>query len=132
MRKLQVTSTIQVLLVLSATLVCVGCSQAHPSKEQLVGAWKVEHNFGTETLVLLADGTYTQKLVKKGRQSTENKGDWELRLSELILHDALVFSTPFGEREPNAPRRDWTLDTLHEWGRLILSFSPDLPGFHKE
>src|ERR1035437_7426872 len=129
----------QRLMLLLTILLLAGCAPAHPSKTQVAGTWKVQHNFGTETLTIATNGTFTQMLVEKNGRASQNQGHWELvpvaekvSGSQVLLHDALVFSTPFGERELDTHRADWKLEVLHEWGRLILCFNPDLPGFHKE
>ncbi len=129
----------QSLMLLLAILLSTGCSPARPSKTQVVGTWKAQHNFGTETLTISTDGTFTQRLVEKNGRSSQNQGHWELvpvaekfSGSQVLLHEALVFSSPFGERELDPHRTDWKLEALYEWGRLILCFNPDLPGFHKE
>jgi hypothetical protein len=127
------------VLICLYVLFTIGCWSAHPTKAQIVGKWKVEHNFGTETLTFSSNGTYLQRLVEKNGNVIENRNRWELQSSEeilsdtkVILHNAFIFWTPFGERETQQENQDWTLEAVTEWGRLILSFSPDLPGFIRE
>jgi hypothetical protein len=127
-----------VTALILASLVCIGCWPAHPSSTDLVGTWKVAHRFGTEILILAADGTYKQRLEDKDRTLRANQGRWRVEVapagrklagSRLVLEDAFIFATPFGDPEPKPSRGRWELEAVHEWGRMVLSFNPDTPGF---
>ena len=101
----------------------------------------MQHRFGRETLVVSRDGSYVQQLKLDTGRSVSNHGRWwiapakpEERLDGgfIVLGGALVFADPFGNEEHTPERIDWRLQTSHEWGRMVLSFSPDLEGFTRE
>ena len=122
-------------VVLLAAAFSLGCWPAHPANEQLIGTWEVDHEFGRETLVLAGDGTYKQIFTHSDGRIVENAGRWsrgtDARLSlsglKVILRDARVFDSPSGDREKR--KYDRELEAVTEWGRTMLVFNPDLPGF---
>jgi hypothetical protein len=117
----------------------LGCAPSHPTDRDLVGTWSTAHNFGRETLTLAADHSYSQCCKATSGSLVKNTGRWTLvtaqaagRGSTLEFQAALVFVTPFGERADGPTPRTVRLEALRNWGRLELSFNPDLPGFTKQ
>jgi hypothetical protein len=100
----------------------------------VVGSWKVDHEFGRETIEFRADGTFVQTMSDSGGSSVTNEGHWEFRKGDVdgaVVHleSAICFADPSGHR--SADRTPIKLDLLavREWGRLTLSFNPDFEGF---
>jgi hypothetical protein len=122
-------------VVLLAAAFSLGCWPAHPANEQLIGTWEADHEFGRETLVLAGDGVYKQIFTRADGRIVENAGRWsrgtDARLSlsglKVILRDARVFDSPSGDLEQRKSDRE--LEAVTEWGRTMLVFNPDLPGF---
>ena len=52
-----------------------------------------------------------------------------LKGAEVVLLNALDPCDYFGARIDRPGRADRKLETIWEWGRMILSFSPDTQGF---
>jgi hypothetical protein len=127
-------------IVLSVfVMVMLGCAPSHPTERELVGTWSTAHNFGQETLTLAADHSYSQSCTATSGSLVTNTGRWTLVTAKaacsgsmLELQAALVFVTPFGERADAPTPRTVQLEALRNWGRLELSFNPDLPGFTKQ
>lgn len=109
------------------------------TERQLDGRWSVVWKCGTESLNLAADSTYTQHIdYAEGGTETHN-GTWTVvprdsRLSggKVVLKDALVFCSVFGERLPEPRHEKRQLETIWEGGRVILSFNPDIQGFERQ
>lgn len=130
-----VLSTFVVLLLLA-------CWPAKPSRDQVIGKWVVTHSFGREHLFFSRNGTYVQQMTyARGGIVVANHGRWWItpalgkeRLDGgfVVLGGALVFADAFGNEERAPERSDWKLQANHEWGRMVLRFSPDLEGFRKE
>jgi len=84
---------------------------------------------------LAGDDTYKQIFTHSDGRIVENAGRWsrgtDARLSlsglKVILRDARVFDSPSGDREQR--KYDRELEAVTEWGRTMLVFNPDLPGF---
>lgn len=127
-------------MVLSVfVMAMLGCAPSHPTDRELVGTWSTAHNFGRETLTLATDQSYSQSCTATSESLVTNTGRWTLvtaqvagRGSTLELQAALVFVTAFGERADATIPRTVKLEALRNWGRLELSFNPDLPGFTKQ
>jgi hypothetical protein len=114
----------------------LACAPANPSQDALVGKWKVEWTCGLEALGLQPDGTYVYSIdFATGGRATDS-GRWRIsakaeRLvgAHVILLNALDPCSAFGEKVEHPARRDRELETIWEWGRMILSFNPDIQGF---
>lgn len=126
-------------MTILTALLAAACWPARPSVQEIVGVWQADHSFGSETLVLSNDGRYTQILVEPSGRKIENSGQWKVQPSretlagsKVILRKALVFANPFGNRDSNPQPQDWELEAVHEWGRTVLTFNPDLPGFQRK
>jgi hypothetical protein len=110
----------------------------NPSPADVSGRWTVEWTCGREVLVLKPDGTYTHTVdFAAGGQATDS-GRWRVaakteRLvgAHVVLQNALQPCSVFGEKSSEPERRDIELETIWEWGRPILSFNPDMPGFNR-
>jgi hypothetical protein len=131
-------------VVLSAVLVgCVGIED-HPTPQQLVGRWQVDDEYGHVTLVLSADGKYSEETRDHAGRTQTVTGTWSNEVAgvrgtpqpHLILHDALVppeLTDPVG-RPAVGPwlRQDWLLWTVRDWGTPGLSPHPDLGSFTRD
>ena len=120
-------------------LAMLGCAPSHPTERDVVGTWSTAHNFGRETITLAADHSYSQSCTATSGSLVTNTGRWTLVTAQtaglgstLELQAALVFVTAFGERAEAPTPRTVQLEALRNWGRLELSFNPDLPGFTKQ
>ncbi len=117
-------------------LLTAACAPANPSQNALVGNWKVDWECGVETLDLRPDGTYlwTIDLAAGGRVT--DSGKWKLSAktetlagAHVTLVNALEACSWSGEQLAHPTREDRELETIWEWGRMILSFHPDIQGF---
>jgi hypothetical protein len=126
------------LVALSLAYVVGGCVPANPSASAIAGRWRAEWACGVETLDLEPDQTYVYIIeFRVGGRATDG-GQWTViasteRLSgaRVVLHNALDACSAFGEKLARPERRDRSLEAIWEWGRTILSFNPDLPGFER-
>jgi hypothetical protein len=119
--------------VLSGSLACV---PANPSQGAIVGKWRVEWTCGLETLDLQPDGIYVYTIDFAAGGRATDSGRWRVSAkaeplvgAHVILLNALDHCSAFGEKVVQSPRRDRELETIWEWGRMILSFNPDIQGF---
>jgi len=116
-----------------------GCVPVQPSTEQLVGKWRVVWQCGTEDLELKPDASYVQTVeYAKGGHATHS-GTWKLTPKEsrlegahVVLQDAVTFCSVSGDKFPEPERGDRRVETIWEWGRMILSFNPDWQGFTRQ
>jgi hypothetical protein len=122
--------------LVSLSVVLASCVPVTPSDSQLRGRWRVVWECGTEAVELKTDGTYLQEIDYTAGGHDSHEGKWvtkpkESRLegAHVVLQDALTFCTPFGEKLAQPERGDRDLEAVWEWGRLILSFNPDIQGF---
>lgn len=132
------------VLILSLTTLVVlvsssACVPMNPSPASLVGSWKVEWRCGVETLELKPDGTYSSAIDFMVGGRLTDSGVWRIapkseRLSgaHLILRNALEACSVFGDKLRSPQREDRTLETVWEWGRMVLTFNPDIQGFTRE
>jgi hypothetical protein len=122
--------------------VCIasfGCVPVQPSEQQLIGRWRVVWECGTEDLELKPDASYVQGIEYSGGGHATHAGTWRVTPKEsrlvgahVVLQDAMEFCTVFGKRLTQPERRDRKLETVWEWGRVILSFNPDSQGFERQ
>ena len=89
-----------------------------------------------ETLEFSANGSYSYAIDFAAGGRATDSGQWKmvakterLRGAQVILRNALEACSVFGERMVPPERADRNLETIWEWGRLILSFNPDTQGF---
>jgi len=126
----------QCLGAFAALVGCLACAPANPSQDAVVGKWKVEWTCGLEALNLNPDGTYVYTIDFAAGGRATDSGQWRIsakaeRLvgAHIILLNALDPCSAFGEKIVQPARRDRELETIWEWGRMILSFNPDVQGF---
>lgn len=115
---------------------CVGCAPVNPSVNAVAGRWTVDWTCGVETLDLNANGTYGHTIEFAAGGRATDSGTWRLvpkseRLegAHVILQNAPETCSTFGERISKPQRIDRQLEAIWEWGRMILSFNPDIQGF---
>jgi hypothetical protein len=89
-----------------------------------------------ETLELKADGTFVYAIDFAAGGRATDSGRWRIAPkaeslvgAHVVLQNALDTCSAFGERAVQPARRDRELETIWEWGRMILSFNPDVQGF---
>ncbi|SRR6266545_4274596 len=128
--------TVRRLTTSAALASCFACAPANPSQGAVVGKWKVEWTCGLEALDLKPDGTYVYAIDFAASGRATDSGRWRIsakteRLvgAHVILQNALETCSVFGEKAVQPARRDRELETIWEWGRMILSFNPDIQGF---
>jgi hypothetical protein len=114
----------------------LACAPVNPSQTAVVGRWRVDWTCGLEALELRPDGTYAYTIDFAGGGRATDSGEWRIvakteRLvgAHVILQNALETCSVFGEKALQPERRDRELETIWEWGRMILSFNPDIQGF---
>ena len=124
------------LTTFAALAACLACAPVNPSQSAVVGRWKVEWTCGSETLELNAGGTYSYTIDFAAGGRATDSGQWKIvaktkRLvgAHVILQNALETCSVFGERAVDPKRGDRALETIWEWGGIILSFNPDIQGF---
>ena len=127
--------------IIALLLTLSGCSHIDASEKDLIGSYKVDHNFGSEELTLREDMTFMQRLDLKDGVGLTNEGLWSVEKgnpgdafsgSKAKLHGGLMFSNWRGDRVPQPIREDISLLIEWVWGRVELTFSPDLPGYRKK
>ena len=115
------------------------CAPVNPSATAVTGKWKVEWTCGLETLQLKPEGTYTYTANFAAGGRAADAGQWRilpkaelLDGARVVLENALTPCSMSGEKLAEPERHDRELVTIWEWGRMILSFHPDLEGFTRE
>lgn len=124
------------LATVAASTGCLACAPANPSQDAIVGRWNVEWTCGLEALELKPDGTYVYAIdFAVGGRATDS-GRWRLaakteRLvgAHVTLLNALQTCSVFGAKAIQPERGDREFEAIWEWGRMILSFNPDIQGF---
>ncbi len=106
-----------------------GCSVKYESPEpQLVGTWSVWHDFVTDSLVLASDGSFLQSLAGRDHRRLRATGRWRREYREVVLDRAYSFHTlRFDDFEETL--EETRIHIAWEWGRMVLSFDPDVEGF---
>ena len=101
-----------------------------------MGQWQVKWSCGSEVLELKSDGTYVYAIDFSTSGRATDSGRWKIaprtnRLNgaRVLLQNALTTFTISGEKAHLSERNDRELETVWEWGRMILSFDPDGEGF---
>jgi hypothetical protein len=89
-----------------------------------------------EALELKPDGTYFYAIDFAAGGRATDSGQWTIaakteRLvgAHVILQNALQTCSVFGVKAIQPERGDRELEAIWEWGRMILSFNPDIQGF---
>ena len=124
------------LAAIATLAICFACAPANPSQEAVAGKWKVEWTCGVETLDLMPDGTFVYAIDFAAGGRATDSGRWRIAPkaeslvgAHVILQNMLETCSVFGEKAVQPARRDRELETIWEWGRMILSFNPDIQGF---
>lgn len=115
------------------------CAPVNPSAADLVGRWRAVWTCGTETLELKADHSYAYTVAFAAGGAASDSGRWRVvpkseRLSgaRVVLENALQGCSDLGEKAAHPERANRELETVWEWGRTVLSFHPDIPGFTRD
>ena len=120
-------------IALALLLLQTACAPVH-SPKGLVGTWRAESPCGTGLLELHADSTYTQRVLKSNDNVDTHIGRWRIEPPEARLAGATaVLDGPvhlclFGKQKT---RDELSLDVEWEWGRTVLLWNPDEPGYEK-
>ena len=92
-----------------------------------------------ETLDLRADGTFVSAIDFAAGGRATDSGSWKLvarksrlRGAEVVLLNALETCSVFGEKIEKPRRADRTIEAMHEYGRTVLLFNPDIEGFTRK
>ncbi len=95
-------------------------------------------NCGTEELDLKADMSYVHEIEYTNGGHAKHNGIWKVTQKEstlegghVVLEEAVEFCSAFGEKLKQPERGERKLETVWEWGRMILSFNPDWQGFER-
>ena len=127
------------LILVGTSAASYRCVPVEPAERRLIGKWHVEWNCGKETLELKADNTYVHEIEYAAGGRASHSGVWRMtptpsRLEggHVVLQDAVEYCSPAGEGLPARERMDRRLETIWEWGRVILSFNPDIQGFERQ
>jgi hypothetical protein len=129
MRRTQVIRS-SLSLVLALTILLLGCSQVPPAR--LVGNYEAKFAFGTESLRLGSDGTYSQALtLANAKDVVSNTGHWEYAQSRelVILHEPLLFDNNFGKLNPGyrtPVNGSWNLNVRRTFGGIRLTWNDDM------
>ena len=92
-------ATLSRLSLVVGMVVASGCQSIELS--ELTGSYVAEYSFGSETLRLKRDGTFTQSFVIHERDAITNDGRWDYKLggngfAEVWLIDCLMLDDGFG------------------------------------
>ena len=103
----------------------------HPDSEEIPGTYVAEYGFGTDSLTLNSDGSYTQEIKVKGRsEPLRASGTWKYDKNESRVNFSDVYLIP------NPYRDEWdeATETNRGFGNYIveryffsrkLRFGPD-------
>ena len=111
------TLTYIILVVLCGIL--VSCKKQEWSK--LTGNYEASRGYGSETLVLLTNGTYLQTFITRTTAHT-NTGTWQFlpATQKVVLTNALIFDDGKGNPATMVVTNDWTLSLTNLAGILLL------------
>ena len=93
---------------LMLTLLQPACSPPQ-SAADVQGAYVANYAFGTDRIILRADGTFRQEIAVRSQQDTAvATGTWEYELTghrvalgKVYLHGCMTFADGFGRMRPN-------------------------------
>jgi len=101
----------------TAIFILTGCERS-PSKSQVVGTYSGTLNGAAETLVLRADGTFSQEVRLPSDQEITGTGTWSLKYKAVTLDRYMRF---YDEEKNGAlvqPREVFGL--IYRWGAGTL------------
>lgn len=90
------------LVILFVGTLALSCSNVQ--EQDLYGTYFAKYEFGTETLILHANGKYDQIVeITKTAESFKGQGKWTYlsRFSEIDLENAYCVQDGFGDLDPN-------------------------------
>ena len=124
------------LIVVAFASGVYGCVPLNPDQKSVVGMWTVESDCGVETLDLKADGTFAYEVRFPDGRRAVDAGRWRidppsdrLAAADLVLQNARQLCPSAGSPADPSNRYDRRLQPNWEWGRTMLIYDPDLPGF---
>jgi len=103
----------------------LGCNNSPPANE-IPGYYEATYSFGTATLHLLPNNSYTQTFRYSDGRVLSNSGTWEFSPSRVRLHDALFVADLSGRALSNPSTGDWRLSPMKQWGRMRLGIYEDI------
>ena len=129
---------LQIALAILMSVIAGSCSLP-VGPTDLTGTYEVSYDYGLETLLLKADGTYHQCFRDKNGVLTENDGKWEFTgkssvfQNRLLLEDALVLYRLHGEPPSKVKKMNWLIEPRKSiWGSVTLIFNEDLDLAYKK
>jgi len=132
-KQLRRSPSMKLWIALALLLLLTACAPVH-SPKNLVGTWRADSPCGNEILELHTDSTYTQRVLKSKDNVDTHEGRWtvvppEGRLSgaNVVLHGP-VHLCLFSKQKTTD---ELSLDVEWEWGRTVLLWNPDEPGYEK-
>ena len=119
-------------LVASIGLMAIvsGCV-LHPDQEEIIGIYIAEYGFGTDSLTLKPDGSYTQEIKVKGRpELLRASGTWKYdqTKSRINFSDLYLIPNPYTDEwdEKTSTNRGWaSLPVARYFFTRKLRFGPD-------
>ncbi len=94
-----VGSLYQFVLSIGLVVLISGCL-LHPDPEEISGVYVAMYEFGTDTLTINSDGTYTQEIIVKSRsEPLLTSGTWKYDQddSRIALNDVYAVFNPYEE-----------------------------------
>ena len=113
-------------LCLAAILIAAGCERA-PSKAQVVGTYAGLLSGATESLVLRADGTFTQTVSLPSGQKVTGAGTWSLKYKAVTLDRYMHFYDE--EKRGALVQPTEVFGLIYRWGADMLIRDWD-SGYH--
>lgn len=111
-------------------LLNAGCLYA-ADKDELLGTYVAEYEFGTDKLELRSDGTYTQEItLKEGEKVIRGDGKWSYDRSRhyIDFEDLYVLSDGYGKKSDayeNLPRGPASYPVARYFWSRRLRLGPD-------
>jgi hypothetical protein len=123
-------ATARCLVVTFVLAMLIGCSTTVPSGK-VYGTYVASYPFGTATLTLNRDGSFTQRATIKGQPPATVQGSWSFDPihSKITMHGAMNVIDGYGHLN-----NDWrTTDDLPEvpverlWFKINIESSTEYP-----
>lgn len=120
----------QLLPSIGFVVLISGCL-LHPDTEEIPGTYVAEYEFGTDSLILEPDGTYTQEIkVKRRSEPLRVTGIWKYDQSEsrVNLSDVYLIPNPYSDEWDEATatnRGSANLPVERYFFSRKLRFGPD-------
>ncbi len=107
----------RIFFIIFAAILFFGCERA-PSPKDVVGTYSGSLNGVTETLVLRADGTFSQNLTLPSGQKTNSSGSWSLEYKAVTFDRYLKFYD--GEKNGAFAEPTQVYGSIYRWGASML------------